>query len=332
LALDYYEILQVNKNSSQTEIDSQYRRLYEEYDPEKYPETEEVYIVKRIHLKQAYDTLGDSTKRAEYDSKHIQTTSSSGWEKYYPQASRDSSRDDFPKLPPKSKAKASAIVGAILLALTAIALMIYAISIASQPSETDNNISPKEEAPKDILPLQTSNSSNTERPTIPAPHTFVSDRFDSGVSGWSFDSATTRATMYATNKFSLSIVENEGNPGAAAALNGFAIDSAACIRKISNISGWEGSRLVLSFDYRVTYPSTPTTFPLVIVTDADKGTLLYNEHISNYKSGWSTFAKDLSLTTRNVDTIAIDLCLQDSDADYHNKSVWFDNIGLESLV
>lgn len=64
--MDYYSILNVNKNASQDEIKANFRRLAMKYHPDRNqnnPSAEEQF--KKI--KEAYDVLSDPKKRAEYD-------------------------------------------------------------------------------------------------------------------------------------------------------------------------------------------------------------------------------------------------------------------------
>jgi len=63
---DYYEILEINRNASETEIKKAYRRLAIKYHPDKNPgdkEAEEQFK----ELSEAYAVLSDSQQRATYD-------------------------------------------------------------------------------------------------------------------------------------------------------------------------------------------------------------------------------------------------------------------------
>ena len=59
---DYYQILDVNENSSQDEIKKAYRKLAVEHHPDKGGDEN-----KFKQISQAYDTIGDEKKRGQYD-------------------------------------------------------------------------------------------------------------------------------------------------------------------------------------------------------------------------------------------------------------------------
>lgn len=60
--LDYYKVLGVDKNASQTEIKQAFRKLAMRYHPDKGGDES-----KFKEINEAYDTLGDPSKRANYD-------------------------------------------------------------------------------------------------------------------------------------------------------------------------------------------------------------------------------------------------------------------------
>jgi molecular chaperone DnaJ len=63
---DYYEILEVNRNASETEIKKAYRRLAIKFHPDKNP-GDKAAEEKFKELTEAYSVLSDSQKRATYD-------------------------------------------------------------------------------------------------------------------------------------------------------------------------------------------------------------------------------------------------------------------------
>lgn len=63
MSKDYYKILGVQKNASEGEIKKAYRKLSKEYHPDVNPDGEDKFK----EIAEAYDTLGDKEKRANYD-------------------------------------------------------------------------------------------------------------------------------------------------------------------------------------------------------------------------------------------------------------------------
>ena len=63
---DFYEILGINKDASETEIKLAYRRLAKKYHPD-LNKTDPYAKEKFIEVKNAYDTLIDPVKRRIYD-------------------------------------------------------------------------------------------------------------------------------------------------------------------------------------------------------------------------------------------------------------------------
>lgn len=64
--MDYYRILNVNKNATQEEIKKAHRRLSGKYHPDNAGESAREQFEK---VQEAYDILGDEEKRAAYDRK-----------------------------------------------------------------------------------------------------------------------------------------------------------------------------------------------------------------------------------------------------------------------
>lgn len=63
MSKDFYSILGVDKNATDSEIKKAYRKLSKEYHPDVNPDGEEKFK----EIAEAYDTLSDKTKRANYD-------------------------------------------------------------------------------------------------------------------------------------------------------------------------------------------------------------------------------------------------------------------------
>ena len=63
---DYYDILGVQKNSSQSDIKRAYRKIAMKYHPDKNPDNKEAEQ-KFKEAAEAYSVLSDDTKKAQYD-------------------------------------------------------------------------------------------------------------------------------------------------------------------------------------------------------------------------------------------------------------------------
>ncbi|MDE7463569.1 MAG: DnaJ domain-containing protein, partial [Clostridiales bacterium] len=66
MAKSYYEILGVSKTASEDEIKSSFRKLARQYHPDLHP-GDEAAANKFKEINEAYETLSDAQKRAEYD-------------------------------------------------------------------------------------------------------------------------------------------------------------------------------------------------------------------------------------------------------------------------
>src|SRR6187401_3640402 len=63
---DYYEVLQITRTATESEISVSYRKLAVRYHPDKNPGDEEA-VTKFKEAAEAYEVLSDSDKRARYD-------------------------------------------------------------------------------------------------------------------------------------------------------------------------------------------------------------------------------------------------------------------------
>lgn len=65
--MNYYEILKVSKNASNKQIRDSYKKLIKKYHPDIYRGNKELAEKITKDLNDAYDTLSNAEKRAEYD-------------------------------------------------------------------------------------------------------------------------------------------------------------------------------------------------------------------------------------------------------------------------
>ncbi len=67
MAKDYYEVLGVNKNSTDDEIKKTYRKLARKYHPDLNRDDPKAAETKMREINEAYDVLKDKEKRTQYD-------------------------------------------------------------------------------------------------------------------------------------------------------------------------------------------------------------------------------------------------------------------------
>ncbi|PKA61044.1 Chaperone protein dnaJ 3 [Apostasia shenzhenica] len=67
MGVDYYKILQVNKNASDEDLKKAYRKLAMKWHPDKNPNNKKEAEAKFKQISEAYEVLSDSQKRAIYD-------------------------------------------------------------------------------------------------------------------------------------------------------------------------------------------------------------------------------------------------------------------------
>ncbi|XP_015575901.1 chaperone protein dnaJ 72 [Ricinus communis] len=87
--MDYYKILELNKNAAKEEIKEAYKRLALKYHPDKHSQSSKVVrenaTLRFKQLSEAYQILSDDRKRADYNirsSSHSKSNHSYGYENY----------------------------------------------------------------------------------------------------------------------------------------------------------------------------------------------------------------------------------------------------------
>lgn len=69
MTIDYYNVLEVNKDSSLADIKASYRKLARQYHPDVNPDASATERFKTITM--AYQTLSDPDKKRSYDTSHV---------------------------------------------------------------------------------------------------------------------------------------------------------------------------------------------------------------------------------------------------------------------
>jgi len=72
--VNYYKVLGVSQTASPDEIKKAYRKLAKQYHPDNNP-GDETAAIKFKEIAEANETLSNDSKRAEYDTRHIKTSS-----------------------------------------------------------------------------------------------------------------------------------------------------------------------------------------------------------------------------------------------------------------
>jgi len=95
---DYYAILGVSKNGTESDIKSAYRKLARIHHPDQNPDNVRQAEIKFNEIREAYEILSDPNKRADYDSDRTYSSSnrtSSSWGGFHSQNPKESPFDDL---------------------------------------------------------------------------------------------------------------------------------------------------------------------------------------------------------------------------------------------
>lgn len=91
--MDYYSILEINRDATEEEIKKSYRRLSKKYHPDANPGNADAE--KRFKdISEAYAVLGDRKKRQEYDEKNLQSHQFEQFFGFHPKSDKTDMRQE----------------------------------------------------------------------------------------------------------------------------------------------------------------------------------------------------------------------------------------------